>query len=138
MIRNSFILVLLLLISASCGQNEAPQRPEQPKQEFRPLIVEEENGKYTEWYPGHKQMKISGRKNAKGERAGIWRFYSEQGVELSVTVYTDGLKDGHIIVKHPNGALHYTGEYINDEPVGEWKFYNEKGELIETKLYPTE
>jgi len=138
MLKNSLILISIFFLVA-CGGKESPQRPEAPKQEFRPLITEdEETGRYTEWYPGHQQIKILGRKNPKGERIGIWKYFSEQGVELSVTVYTDGKRDGHIVVKHPNGALHYVGEYRNDEPVGEWKFYNEQGELTETKNYPEE
>src|SRR5690554_564848 len=135
MLKNSLILISIFFLVA-CGGKESPQRPEPIKQEYRPLIVhDEETGSYTEWYPGHQQIKVTGRKNSKGERIGIWKYYSEQGVELSVAVYTNGKKDGHIVVKHPNGALHYVGEYQDDERIGEWRFYNTEGELIETINY---
>src|SRR5690554_7246255 len=98
------------------------------KETYRPLTVLDDNGKYTESYPGHKQVKITGRKDKEGKRTGIWKYYSEQGTELSITLYKQGLRDGHIIVKHPNGAIHYSGEYLNDEPIGEWKFYDEQGQ----------
>lgn len=133
--RSLFLLVFALFLWSSCEDDKKPQRPEVVEQEFRPLIVEE-NGRYTEWYPGHQQIKISGRKNQEGQRTGVWKYFSEQGIELSITLYNNGLKEGHTIVKHPNGALRYTGEYFNDEPIGEWKFYNEEGQLIETKKYP--
>jgi|SRR5690554_2308322 len=133
--RSLFLLVFALFLWSSCEDDKKPQRPEVVEQEFRPLIVEE-NGRYTEWYPGHQQIKISGRKNQEGQRTGVWKYFSEQGIELSITLYNNGLKEGHTIVKHPNGALRYTGEYLNDEPIGEWKFYNEEGQLIETKKYP--
>ena len=133
--RSLFLLVFALFLWSSCEDDKKPQRPEVVEQEFRPLIVEE-NGRYTEWYPGHQHIKISGRKNQEGQRTGVWKYFSEQGIELSITLYNNGLKEGHTIVKHPNGALRYTGEYLNDEPIGEWKFYNEEGQLIETKKYP--
>ena len=133
--RRVVFLVFSLVLWTSCGGNDKPERPEVEKEEFRPLIVEGDDGKYTEWYPGHKQIKISGRNDKDGNRAGIWKYFSEQGVELSITIYNKGAKDGHIIVKYPSGAIHYTGEYLDDEPIGEWKFYNEDGQLKETKNY---
>src|SRR5690554_295016 len=135
MMRRIVFLTFGLLLLTGCGEKEAPKRPEVKDEEYRPLIVEDDNGKYTEWYPGHKQLKITGRKDRDGNRSGIWKYYSEDGVELSITVYNKGTKDGHTVVKHPNGAVHYTGEYLEDEPIGEWKFYNELGQLTETKNY---
>jgi|SRR5690554_1251390 len=133
--RRFFFLAFALFLWTGCGGDEKPQRPEVKKQEYKPLVVEDENGNYTEWYPGHKQLKMTGRKDKEGRRSGIWKYFSEQGVELSITLYNKGLKDGHTIVKYPNGAIHYTGEYLNDEQIGEWKFYDEQGQLKETKNY---
>ncbi|WP_146194201.1 toxin-antitoxin system YwqK family antitoxin [Brumimicrobium oceani] len=133
--KKYFFLVLILMVWSACADEaEKPKRPE-VKMETRPLVSQDDNGRYTEWYPGHKQLKITGRKNKDGERVGVWKYFSELGVELSIVVYKDGLKDGHTIVKHPNGAVHYSGEYLNDEPIGVWKFYNEEGQLTETKDY---
>ncbi|WP_107038506.1 toxin-antitoxin system YwqK family antitoxin [Brumimicrobium mesophilum] len=134
MMNKYFFIVLSLLIWSGCTEEEKPKRPE-VKMEYRPLIVEDDNGKYTEWYEGHQQIKISGRKNKDGKRTGIWRYFSEQGVELSIVIYSDGIKNGHTVVKYPNGAVHYSGEYLNDEAIGVWKFYNEEGQLTETKDY---
>lgn len=133
-----FFMVLALFIWTSCESTEKPVRPEQPFEKELPLIVEGEDGKYTEWYPGRRQIKITGRKDNDGNRTGIWKYFSDQGVELSITVYTAGKKDGHTVVRYPSGMTHYVGEYENDEPVGEWKFYNEEGEVTEVKDYSKE
>ena len=133
--RRLFFLMIALFLWTGCGENEKPKRPEVQKEEYRPLVAEEDNGRYIEWYPGHKQIKISGRNDKDGNRTGIWKYFSEQGVELSITVYNAGAKDGHTVVKYPNGAVHYSGEYLDDEAIGEWKFYNEEGQLTETKNY---
>lgn len=132
--KKYFFLILMLAVFTACKEEKKPERPV-VKIENRPLIIEGENGKYTEWYEGHKQVKITGRKNKDGERVGIWKYFSELGVELSIVVYNNGKKDGHTIVKYPNGTVHYSGEYLNDEPIGVWKFYNEEGQLSETKDY---
>ncbi|RYM32334.1 hypothetical protein ERX46_13710 [Brumimicrobium glaciale] len=132
--KKYLFLVLILMVFTACSEEEKPKRPE-VKMEYRPLVTEDDNGKYMEWYPGHKQLKMTGRNNKNGERVGIWKYYSERGVELSITVYNNGLRDGHTVVKYPNGAVHYSGEYLNDEPIGVWKFYNEEGQLIDTKDY---
>jgi antitoxin component YwqK of YwqJK toxin-antitoxin module len=134
MMKKYLFLVLILMVFTACSEEEKPERPE-VKMEYRPLVTEDDNGKYMEWYPGHKQLKMTGRNNKNGERVGIWKYYSERGVELSITVYNNGLRDGHTVVKYPNGAVHYSGEYLNDEPIGVWKFYNEEGQLIDTKDY---
>lgn len=137
--RNLLFLLLTLFLFIGCenGKDSKTDKENQKveHQENRPLKVEDDNGNIKEWYPGHKQLKMSGRKDKDGKRTGIWRYYSENGVELSVSVYSHGLRDGHIIVKHPNGALHYVGEYEKDEPVGIWEFYDENGERIKTKDY---
>lgn len=132
--KKYFFLVLILLVWTGCTEEDKPKRPEM-NMEYRPLVTEDDNGKYTEWYPGHKQVKITGRKNKNGDRTGIWKYYSERGVELSIVIYNDGIKDGHTVVKYPNGAVHYSGEYLNDKAIGIWKFYNEEGQLTETKDY---
>jgi antitoxin component YwqK of YwqJK toxin-antitoxin module len=103
-----------------------------------PLIVEDENGRFTEWYPGREQIKMQGTKDKEGRKVGIWKFYTKQGVEQSITEYKKGKKDGITIVRHPNGTIYYKGQYVLDEPVGVWKFYNDQGQLIERKFYDEE
>jgi len=132
--KKYFFLVLTLIVFTACTEAERPKSTE-VKMESRPLVTDDDNGRYTEWYPGHKQLKITGRKSKDGERVGVWKYFSERGVELSIVVYNNGKKEGHTIVKYPNGAVHYSGEYLNDEAIGVWKIYNEEGQLTETKDY---
>ncbi len=131
------VIVALLVIVSACnqGDQEPKKQTEQDVSNYRALKVVDNQGRYKEWYPGHEQLKLEGRQNEKGERTGIWKLYSKNGVVLSITVYTDGKRDGHIIVKHPNGALHYKGQYVMDERVGEWKFYDEQGNLTKTENF---
>jgi antitoxin component YwqK of YwqJK toxin-antitoxin module len=129
-----FILGVFFLVMASCS--EKPVEEESQVETYRPLI-EVKDGVYTEWYPGHKQVKIKGRQTDAGERDGIWKHYTENGFEAAVTVYNNGKKDGHIVVYHPNGALYYRGEYRKDEQVGLWSFYDEEGNLVEEINYDT-
>lgn len=125
-------LVLSLIIVSGCESSTV--KTEEKKEEFKPLIIRK-GGQFIEYYPGHKQIKMKGREDADGNRTGIWKLFSQDGVELSVTVYTEGKKDGHIVVRYPNGMPNYVGEYVMDERVGEWKFYAETGELLETIVY---
>ena len=98
-------------------------------------LVEVKNGKYTEWYPGKKQIKFEGMVDRKGKRDGKWSFYSEQGTELSFTFYEHGIKEGFTVVKYPNGVMRYRGEYKNDKIVGVWTTYDPKGKVISEKDY---
>jgi antitoxin component YwqK of YwqJK toxin-antitoxin module len=128
---------LLLFIAVSCTDKKVEETNKKPKTE---KLTEIKNGRFTEWYPGKKQIKFQGMLTKKGDRNGKWTFYSENGNELSFTVYENGKKEGFTIVKYPNGAIHYTGEYKNDKTVGVWKTYDEKGKLVTEKDfgYPEE
>ncbi|MCC5922795.1 MAG: hypothetical protein JJT77_03330 [Crocinitomicaceae bacterium] len=129
--RKIFFLFCIPMIFAQC-QEKAEEVEEQTAPLERPLITEED-GIYTEWYPGHQQIKIKGRKDDNGEKTGIWKMYTPRGVEKSITVYNAGKRDGHIVVRHDNGAIHYTGEYEMDVRVGEWKFYDENGTFVSSE-----
>jgi antitoxin component YwqK of YwqJK toxin-antitoxin module len=98
-------------------------------------LVEIKNGIYTEWYPGKKNKKFQGAQDEKSRRDGKWVFYSEKGDELSITFYTNGLKDGFTVVKYPNGRMHYRGEYRNDTIVGLWTTYDQNGKITKEKNY---
>lgn len=131
-----FVWSMMLLLLFSCGNEEENKlRKEAPES-----LVEVKNGIYYEWYPGKKQIKYKGGQDKNKKRNGIWTFYSENGTELSTTYYEHGLKEGFSIVKYPNGAIHYRGEYHQDKTVGVWTTYNEKGEVSsETDFgYPEE
>jgi antitoxin component YwqK of YwqJK toxin-antitoxin module len=131
LLKLSFLFITSFLFF-SCGEEKQEEKP--LKEEKRPLVTEED-GVYTEWYPGHKQIKVKGRKNAEGKKEGVWKMFTEDGYDLSIQTYKDGKRDGAVIVYHPNGALHYSGDYENDERVGTWKFYNEMGELVNTENF---
>jgi antitoxin component YwqK of YwqJK toxin-antitoxin module len=120
------VLTILLLFLFSCGNDEA-KKPEKGAPES---LVEVKNGIYYEWYPGKKQIKYKGGQDKNKKRNGIWTFYSENGTELSVTYYENGLKEGFSVVKYPTGVIHYRGEYRKDKTVGIWTTYDEKGKVI--------
>ncbi len=122
--------LLLFFIAVSCTDKKVEDSAEKSKTE---KLTEIKNGRFTEWYPGKKQIKFQGMLTKKGDRNGKWSFYSEIGNELSFTVYENGKKEGFTVVKYPNGAIHYTGEYKNDKSVGIWKTYDEKGKLVTEK-----
>lgn len=117
------ILLILIFVSVACTEEVIPE-----KKKFEDL-VEIKDGIYTEYYPGKKAIKLQGGITPENKRNGRWVLYSENKVELSITHYNNGLKDGHSIVKYPNGTLFYYGEYRNDQKVGVWKTYDEKSKL---------
>jgi antitoxin component YwqK of YwqJK toxin-antitoxin module len=121
-----------LLVCSSCSTEETKTIVKQEEEEE---LVEINDNIYTEWYPGKKQIKFRGGQDDKNQRHGKWSFYSETGLELSVTMYQYGKKEGFTVVKYPNGALHYRGEYLNDEMVGIWTTYDEKGVVANEKDY---
>lgn len=132
------IALLLMALLVACTTEEV----QEPKKvvEKEEILVEIKDGIYTEWYPGKKQIKYKGGQDEGNRRNGVWTFYSEDGKELSVTMYDHGLREGFTVVKYPNGALHYRGEYRKDQTVGVWTTYNEKGEFLSEKDfgYPEE
>lgn len=123
-----------LIFGCDTSEKTDDKEVEKEQSETQPLEVLE-NGVYTEWYPGRKQIKVRGRKTKEGEKDGVWRSYNSEGYEMSIVVYKNGEKHGHVIVYHPNGAVYYSGEYEYGERVGEWKFYNEKGALVKEENY---
>lgn len=120
-----FLTLIILLCSCSEHNNE-----KQVKEIKTPEVLTEfQNGIYTEYYPGKKQVKIRGYQDSNKVRNGKWTYYSIDGKELSITYFENGLREGHTIVKRPNGVLNYVGEYRDDQMVGVWKFYDEKGNI---------
>ncbi len=114
----------------ACTTDKAPKKPKASEQ-----LIEVKHGVYSEWYPGKKQLKFQGSIDKKGNRDGQWVFFSPEGNELSTSVYDHGKREGFSVVKYPNGALHYRGEYRNDAMVGLWTTYDEKGKVLNEKDY---
>lgn len=133
-------MILLLLALAACKNKEddnqkvatEKENPLLPKN--RKDLITIKNNEYIEYYPGKKQIKFQGYVDDNNERDGKWVFYGENGQELSVSFYKNGKRDGHSVVRYPNGKLHYIGEYEMDKRVGEWEMYDLKGKKT-TKKY---
>lgn len=112
------------MLFVACSADSKPEKSVAPKKE---KLVDLKDGHYTEWYPGRKQIKYQGQLNKAGNREGKWDFFSETGNLQSFTMYIDGKKEGHSLVKYPNGKVHYYGTYQNDQMVGEWVSYDLNG-----------
>ncbi|MCH2224372.1 MAG: CHC2 zinc finger domain-containing protein [Crocinitomicaceae bacterium] len=91
------------------------------------------NGKYTEYYPGGEHVKLEGLQDNSNKRQGVWNYYSEDGVHLSMIEYRNGLKHGIFLQKYSSGIVRRTGNYKNDKQVGEWTYYSESGIRTEIK-----
>lgn len=129
-----FIVLFILVASVALISCDTDSKPKQKKEVAPEKLVEIKDGKYTEWYPGKKQIKYQGELDSKGERQGKWDFFSEKGTLLSFTFYIAGKKNGHSVVKYPNGKIHYYGQYQDDRMVGEWVTYDLQGKKT-VKLY---
>jgi antitoxin component YwqK of YwqJK toxin-antitoxin module len=128
------LLVIFGFIALTACNSEEKEIDKKPKEEN---LIEIKDGVFTEFYPGRKKVKFTGRQDDNQARHGRWVFLGENGQELSVTHYIHGVKEGFSIVKHPNGALHYHGEYRNDTMVGVWKTYDIQGNLVTEINYDT-
>ena len=126
------ILFCLMILAVSCTTD----KKETPKKE--PVIenlIEYKDGIYTEFYPGRKKVKMRGAQDKNKVRDGKWVLLSPNGKEMSITFFDKGIREGHSIVKHPNGVINYVGEYLHNEQIGIWKFYDDKGKLIKEEDY---
>jgi antitoxin component YwqK of YwqJK toxin-antitoxin module len=130
MMKKSLLLAIMALftLAACSGSDDANVEKEE-------VLYEIKDGRFTEWYPGKKHVKFEGDVDVKGNREGKWVFYSDKGHVLSFTFYEHGKKEGYSVVKHPNGRLHYHGEYHNDKMVGVWTTYDANGKLTKEKDY---
>lgn len=127
-----FVFTCLILLASCADEEPASDVYKEPEVE---QLVETKDGKFTEYYPGKKQVKFEGMQDESGQRHGKWTYYNEKGTEMSTTFYDHGKKHGHSVVKYPNGAMYYYGEYHYDKMIGVWKTYDESGKLISEKDY---
>jgi antitoxin component YwqK of YwqJK toxin-antitoxin module len=134
------VFVSCVLIVLSCTETDVPSEYKGIIEDRRENeVLEDTIGfEYNEWYPGKKQLRIEGIFDANYLKHGKWVYYSKAGRELSITTFTHGLKQGFSIVKHPNGMIHYRGQYDQDRRVGLWTFYNEKGEKTNEENHDAE
>lgn len=136
------LLVIGLLCSAlffACkGKDENANNSKTEASQFSApdtSLIVQENGEYIQYYPGKKNIRFRGKMNDLQQRQGKWSFYDEKGEELSYTHYINGVKEGFSLVKHPNGKIHYHGEYHEDEKAGVWKTYDINGKVVEEVNY---
>ena len=120
------LLTVVITLLAACAS------PEKKEKEPESLF-EVKDGIYTEYYPGRKAVKYRGPQDENELRDGRWFFYSENGVELSMTEYSHGKKNGDSFVRYPNGMMRYYGHYENDVQTGVWITYDEKGNVAQEK-----
>lgn len=113
----------------------APSQVQQSNQPKKDSLIKMENGTYTEYYPDGNRIKLKGLLDEKKQRQGVWDYYSESGVHLSMMEYRDGLKHGVFFQRYKTGVIKRTGNYRNDKQVGEWVEYNEQGIRTEIKEF---
>lgn len=124
LLLSMFSLFLLFSCSEEVEEKKVDKNANLP-------LTEIVDGVFREYYPGRKAIKMQGQMDEKNQRHSKWTFFSETGTELSITHYEHGIKEGHSIVKYPNGVLNYYGEYHQDKKIGIWKKYDANGKMIE-------
>jgi len=133
---NTLLFICFVFILSSCGSEDGVEENQNTtKVETQEDLIERMPNMYREFYPGKKQIKVTGPLDKDGNRHGAWESYFENGIKNSATYYINGVREGHSIVYHPNGAVYYYGEYKNDQKSGLWKTFNEKGELISEDVF---
>lgn len=122
-----------LSLLVACGGNEEKKETEVP--EATEELTEVKDGVFTQFYAGKKKVKFQGPQDKAGERHGIWYFYAENGITISMTEFMHGKKNGVSLHRHQNGSVHYMGEYKDDIQVGLWKTYDVDGTLVDSTDY---
>jgi hypothetical protein len=64
---------------------------------------------------------------------GTWKHWSNNGVLISESGYSKGLRHGVWKTYHENGKLKTLREYRNDEPIGDEKQFGIDGKKIDKK-----
>ncbi|NVK64844.1 MAG: hypothetical protein HWE22_09665 [Flavobacteriales bacterium] len=106
---------------------QIPKTSPSPSASKENPLVKIAKGVYTEYYSGGERVKLRGRLDENKQRQGVWDYYAENGVHLSMMEYRDGMKHGVFFQRYKTGIIKRTGNYKNDKQVGEWVEYNEQG-----------
>lgn len=134
-----FILISITLLTGCNNDNKVDDKPSEnntstTQVEEQPIDLSAKgeseviDNLYIEYYPGErKRIKFQGKQDVDKLRDGTWLHFSFEGVELSMTTYVHGKKEGPTMVKYPNGNIHYLGQYKNDKPFGIWTTYTIDG-----------
>ncbi|HOY33271.1 MAG TPA: hypothetical protein PKW80_15430 [Bacteroidales bacterium] len=89
--------------------------------------------KETLYYPNHQKYMEGEYRN--GKRNGKWTSWYQNGNEMSIHHFNDGVDDGEMTVFYENGKKRYQGDYSKGEQKGIWKFWDEQGNLINKEDY---
>jgi antitoxin component YwqK of YwqJK toxin-antitoxin module len=125
--KNILLMLLFGTFLLSCNEVEEEKKPDLSNEN----LIETIDGIYYDYYPGKKQVKITGPVDDKNERNGRWELYNENGRLMGFTMYVHGKKHGHSFTSYPDGTPQYHGEYWQDTMIGVWKTYDIKGTVNE-------
>lgn len=119
----------------SCGEEDVVEEREEIVIETRDDLIELVDGIFTEYHPGtdKKRVKFQGPQDENKQRHGIWYFYNLNNIQVSMTEYKHGLKNGVSLVKYDNGIIRYSGQYKDNEQIGIWKTYDSTGVMLHEK-----
>ena len=126
--KKLFFILSIGILLASCSDDESELKKDAPEQE---TLIETVGGVYFEYYPGKKQVKITGPVDSEKKRNGRWELYGPNGRELGFTIYEHGKRQGHSYNSYSDARPRYMGEYWADTMIGVWKTYAEDGTIVE-------
>ncbi len=126
--KHIFSILSIGLLLLSCTSEVEDKKKEDP-QLVNETLIETIDGIYYEYYPGKKQVKITGPVDSEEKRHGTWEFYNERGEKRGFNIYKHGKRHGHSYSSYPNGAPLYHGEYWEDTLIGVWKHYDKDGKV---------
>ncbi len=81
----------------------------------------------TLYYSNHQKYMEGDYKN--GKRDGKWTSWFQNGNEMSIHNFVEGVDDGKLTVFYENGEKRYEGKYTAGKKIGVWKFWSEEGVL---------
>lgn len=128
-----FTLIGLAMLSCNSPSNESEPQEEATANGDAATdsvqLVKLKDKSYIEYYPDGVNIKFKGQIDEEGKRMGRWVHYSVTGKELNSSEYLHDVLHGVSVVRHPNGAIHYVGEYDHGKKIGKWVFRNEDGSI---------
>lgn len=134
------ILVSLVLLFSRCTTNIVEDTVESYP-DGTPKIVRyyKDDGtnrmlfKETLYYSNHQKYMEGEYKD--GKRNGKWTSWFQNGKEMSIHHFIDGIDDGDLTVFYENGEKRYEGKYTSGKKVGVWRFWDENGKLQNKEDY---
>jgi len=96
-----------------------------------------ETNRQGDWTFYHKNGFISDKSfyDNSGKATGKWESYYEDGTIKEISNFSDGLRNGEIIIFYPNGMKELEYKEVNDKVEGELRVYYPSGQLKKTIPY---